>query len=185
MPRQAVITTDRLVLRPFTSSDGDDVRRLAGIFEIADTTAEIPHPYPDGAFEEWFASHAEQARRREAFHWAITRRETGELIGAISLMKLDHRARLAETGYWVAKDHWGHGFCTEAARAVIDHAFDVLNLNRVHAHHMVRNPASGAVLRKIGMRYEGRRRQHLERWGKLEDIELFGILAEDRPATTR
>jgi RimJ/RimL family protein N-acetyltransferase len=178
--RQPRITTQRLTLRAFAPSDADDVRRLAGDFAIADTTAAIPHPYEEGMFEQWFADHAEQFRRMQAVNWAITlTEEGGGLVGAISLMNIDLQARHAEVGYWIAHDHWGLGLGTEAAEAVLEFAFTTLALNRVYACHMVRNPASGAVLRKIGMQHEGCQRQHLERWGKLEDIHLYGILAEE------
>ena len=51
-----------------------------------------------------------------------------------------------------------------------------LALNRIHAHHFSRNPASGRVLEKIGMRHEGCLRQHIRRWGRFEDIECYGIV---------
>ncbi len=174
-----LIPTDRLLLRPFTLADAPEVQRLAGVREIADTTAVIPHPYEDGMAETWILGHEGDARRGKAFHWAVTLRTTGALIGAISLMNVQREGRQAELGYWIGIDHWDKGYCTEAARAVILWAFDSLGLNRVHAHHYRRNPASGAVLKNAGMQYEGSRRQHFFRWGAAEDIELYGILASD------
>ena len=74
-----------------------------------------------------------------------------------------------ELGYWIAKDDWNRGYATEAARAVVRYAFDELGLRRVHAGHLVRNPASGRVMEKIGMRREGVWRQHILKWGEPED----------------
>jgi hypothetical protein len=69
------------------------------------------------------------------------------------------------------------------ARTVVEFAFTTLALNRVHAEHYVRNPASGRVMQKIGMRHEGRRRRHVKHWGVFEDLELYGILKDDiRPS---
>jgi [ribosomal protein S5]-alanine N-acetyltransferase len=82
----------------------------------------------------------------------------------------------AELGYWIGKPYWGHGYCTEAAQAVLRYAFSDLAPVRVHASHFTRNPASGRVMQKIGMRHEGCRRQHVKKWDKTEDLEVYGIL---------
>lgn len=174
-----VITTERLCLRPFCLRDAPEVRRLAGEREIADTTAAIPHPYEDGMAEAWINGHDEDLRDGSAFHWAVTLQKGDAPLGAISLMDIDKGAGQAELGYWIGVEHWNNGYCTEAARAVISWAFESLGLYRVHAHHFSRNPASGAVLKNAGMSHEGTRRQHFSRWGRREDIELYGVLASD------
>ncbi|MCK5378699.1 MAG: GNAT family N-acetyltransferase [Acidobacteria bacterium] len=171
--------TERLRLRPFRLTDASEVQRLAGVREIAGTTAAIPHPYEDGMAVAWINGHDEDFRRGSDFHWAVTLQENDALVGAISLMDVDKGADQAELGYWIGVEHWNNGFCTEAARAVVDWAFESLGLNRVHAHHFSRNPASGVVLKNAGMRHEGSRRQHFTRWGRREDIELYGVLASD------
>ena len=76
-------------------------------------------------------------------------------------------------------DDHGGDFGTEAAGAVIRYAFEVLGLNRVFAGHYKRNPASGRILQKIGMTYEGRLRQHVKKWGEYEDMEYYGILKSE------
>ena len=70
----------------------------------------------------------------------------------------------------------------EAAYAVLVHAFGDLRLNRVYAYHMVRNPLSGNVLRKIGMQQEGVLRQRAQKWGVFEDVALLAVLAKDGAA---
>lgn len=175
------LETDRLRLRPFTAADAAEVQRLAGDRAIADTTLNIPHPYEDGAAEAWIGTHEEQFASGRGANFAIALRSDGRLLGSISLMGIDALHGHAELGYWIGKDHWGQGYCTEAGRAVLRYAFGTLGLHRVHAHHLVRNPASGRVLRKLGMRSEGCMRQHVKRWDVHEDIELYGILASDAP----
>jgi len=176
---QDPITTDRLVLRGFTPADSADLCRFAGDRAIADTTAAIPHPYEPHMADEWIACHEELRQRGVSLTWAVTRADDGGLVGAVSLMGIDREAGLAELGYWIGRPFWDRGYCTEAARAVVAHAFDVIGLERVHAHHMSRNSASGAVLEKIGMIREGALRRHMYRWGVLEDIEVYGILRTD------
>jgi RimJ/RimL family protein N-acetyltransferase len=70
-------------------------------------------------------------------------------------------------------------YCTEAAQALLHYAFTDLELVRVHAGHFARNPASGRVMQKIGMTKEGCRRQHVKKWDKLEDLELYGVLKQE------
>ena len=178
MARQPTLQTDRLILRPFASTDADDVQRLAGAKEIADTTLRIPHPYEDGVAEDWIASHPAQFDEGKLANFAIALRETGELVGSIGLtIKLQHQS--AELGYWVGLPYWGRGYCTEAARAVLRYGFEQLGLNRIHAHHFARNPASGRVMEKIGMQREGLLRQAVRKQDAYEDLPAFAILKED------
>jgi [ribosomal protein S5]-alanine N-acetyltransferase len=173
---QPVLTTARLVLRPFEPADAPVVKRLAGAAEIADTTLNVPHPYGDGVAEEWIGTHAAAWRARRLATWAIVERASSALAGSIGLQLEFEHAR-AELGYWVGVPYWGRGFATEAAAAVVAFAFDGLRLNRVHAHHFGRNPASGRVLEKIGMKCEGTHRQSIRKGGRFEDIATYAMLA--------
>lgn len=177
---QPTLTTERLVLRPFTPADAPEVRRLAGDRAIADTTLAIPHPYPEGAAEEWIATHAPGYADRTLATFAITLRDGGALAGAIGLIIVPDHAR-AELGYWVGVPYWNRGYATEAGRALLEFGFDVLGLHRIQAHYLIRNPASGRVLEKIGMRPEGIRRHVVRKWGAFEDLGACAILATDRP----
>lgn len=170
------LETERLTLRPFTLADAADVQRLAGDPAIADTTLTIPHPYPDGAAEEWIGTHQAQFERGEGIVFAVTLRETGELAGAISLLDINAQHRNAEMGYWIGKPYWNQGYATEAAKALIAYGFETLGLHKVYAHHLVRNPASGRVMQKAGMAYEGTLRQHVRKQLVYEDIRMYGIL---------
>ncbi len=138
----------------------------------------IPHPYEEGMAEEWISTHAATFEAGRAVDFAITLRADGSLLGAIGLrdISVGHQAEL---GYWIGVPYWGQGYCTEAARAVIVYAFTTLDLFRVHAHHFSCNPASGQVLRKLGMKHEGCLRRHILKWGQFEDIEMYGILREE------
>ena len=172
------LLTDRLVLRSFTLEDAADVQRLAGDPDVASTLPNMPHPYEDGMAEEWMRSCSERYEKDEALNFAITLRVDGNLIGVIGL-KLDRENERGEIGYWVGKPYWNRGYMTEAARAVVAYSFKVLKLNRIHAYHVKRNAASGRVMEKIGMRYEGCRRQYIKKWDNFEDSMVYGILKAD------
>lgn len=179
---QPVLTTSRMLLRPLESTDAARVQDLAGAKEVAVGTLTVPHPYEDGVAEEWIAGRAEAWERRELLVFAQTTPEDG-LVGVVGL-EFDMPHQRAELGYWVGVPYWGRGYATEAARAVVGYAFAELGLRRVVAQHYARNPASGRVLEKVGMRREGLLRSHLIRFGKAEDSVLYGILADEWPAET-
>jgi len=175
-PTQA---TTRLRLRPFVAADAGRVAELAGARHVADTTIAIPHPYPVRTAEQWIASHPRAWEEDRAAHFAICLLPHGPLIGGISLRDIDRAHYQAELGVWIGKPWWGNGYATEAASALLELAFGLLGLNRVHAHHMARNPASGHVLERAGFQREGLLRQRVLKWGRFEDVVLLAILRSD------
>lgn len=172
------LETERLRLRAFRLEDAAEVQRLAGDRAIAATTLHVSHPYEDGMAEEWIARHEADFADGKGVTFAITGKADGSLVGAMSLMGVAG-GHQAELGYWIGLEYWGKGFCTEAAAAVLRYAFAELGLARVHAAHFARNPASGRVMQKLGMQLEGRRRQHVKKWGKYDDSVIYGILREE------
>ena len=181
MKNRPTLTTPRLILRPFALGDAPGVQRLAGAREVASTTLNIPHPYAAGMAEQWIATHQESYARGEFVIFAIVLRANQALIGAMSLHMHPQHVH-AELGYWIGTAYWNHGYCSEAAQAVLRYGFDVLGLHRIHASYMTRNPASGRVMQKIGMTYEGCLRQHVQKWGVFEDIAVYGILRSEASA---
>jgi [ribosomal protein S5]-alanine N-acetyltransferase len=174
-----VIDTPRLRLRRPALDDAPEMRRLAGDPAVADTTLNIPHPYPEGAAEQWIAEQWTAFAAGTDTAFTITEREADRLIGVISLTDIRPAYARATLGYWIGRPYWGRGYCTEAGRAVIDYGFKTLDLNRIQATHFSRNPASGRVMAKLGMLHEGTLRQHVTRWDHPEDEEIRGILRAD------
>ena len=177
--RQLVqLKTKRLLLRPPTMDDAPSIQQLVSAHEIALNTLLIPHPYPEGGAAEWLSR---QGKNPNDHTFAITLRKRRDLIGAIGLeVKPEHDR--GEIGYWIGVPYWGLGYMTEAARAVVGWAFEELALNRIFAQHFTRNPASGRVLQKIGMRHEGTLRQHNKKWDEYLDVEVYGIVRSEWPA---
>jgi len=165
------LATERLLLRPFAMDDAPSVQRLAAAYEVAEGTLLIPHPYPEGAAAAWIS------KPRDANHhvFAITERDVDEAIGAVGL-EVEPTHDRGEIGYWLGVPYWNRGYVTEAVRAVLGFAFESLRLNRVFAMHFSRNPASGRVMQKAGMRHEGSMRQHIKKWDAYVDVEVYGIL---------
>ena len=176
------LTTARLLLRACTMADAADMQQLAGDRDIAASTLRIPHPYEDGMAERFMSTHQEDFDQGLGVNLAIALRSHGSpdgtYLGGIGLT-IDQSHDSAEMGYWIGKPYWNQGYGTEAAGAIIRYAFEVLGLNRVYAAHFTRNPASGRIMQKIGMTYEGQLRQHVKKWGQYEDMEYYGILKSE------
>src|SRR5262249_42949666 len=152
------------------------IQRLAGAREVAENTLHIPHPYPEGAAAAWIARQAEQCDSGKVLILAIV--ADGRFVGAIGIHDVSDHDR-AELGYWIGVPYWGRGYATEAGFALLRHGFTERGLNRIYAVHYSRNPASGRVLQKLGMRHEGTMPQHIKKWGEYVDVECYGLLRED------
>lgn len=172
------LRTERLSLRALTLGDAAEVTRLVGVEEVARATGDIPWPFEQAFAEAWIGSIDHELSPTFGIE------HQGRLVGAIGL-KINAEHNRAELGYWLGLPHWGHGYATEAGLAILQHGFDTLGLHRIHADHLGRNPASGRVLAKLGMKHEGTLRGHLLRFGVYEDLACWGLLRDEWSESTR
>lgn len=152
----SILTTTRLVLRPFTIGDAPRVRALAGDYEVAKMCGAIPHPYPEGEAEAWIAKHDGWRTRGVAYPFAVE--VSGELAGSIGVGHSGNGE--FDLGYWLGRSYWNRGYATEGVRAVLAFAFDELGLAYVRARFITENRASGRVLGKVGFLATERQRKH-------------------------
>lgn len=179
MKTAPILHTERLILRAFSLDDAKEVQKLAGERDIAATTSNLPHPYEDGMAEAWINTHPTRLEEGRGVVWAITRKGDDSytdttLIGAIDI-NVDKLEKIGELGYWIGKPYWNYGYCSEAAKAVLNYGLHVLKLKSIHALYLAKNPASGRVMQKIGMKFEQRYPKAVEKWGVLEDIIKYNI----------
>jgi RimJ/RimL family protein N-acetyltransferase len=165
------ITTERLRLRAYELGDVRELTHLIGAREVAANLLRLPYPYSEQDARTFICATEESGEAR--FAVALSGQE--RLIGGIGLRIQPAHAR-AELGYWLGLPYWGCGYATEAARAVLAYGFDTLELHRIHASVFRENIRSAKVLRKIGMRHEGCFRQHVLKWNRFVDLELYGIM---------
>ena len=165
----------RLILRPLGPGDAAEIQRRIDHVDIARNTISIPHPYTLADAEHWLTTH-EEKRHEVAF--GITLRDSGAIAGVVGIV-LKREDDRGEIGYWIAREFQGQGIASEAVAAAIDYGFEALGLNRIEAAHFSRNPASGRVMQKCGMRHEGRLRQLHKKWGEYVDCELYAILRSE------
>jgi RimJ/RimL family protein N-acetyltransferase len=173
------LRTRRLILDAPVPDDAPELQRLAGAREVADTTLAIPHPYELDHAIAWIEQQRKEVERGRAISFAV-RLPGRTLIGSAGLRDIDREHQQAELGFWIGREWWGNGYAREAATAVVRFGFEALALNRIYAHHMVRNPAAGRVLEASGMRREGLLRQRVRKWGVFEDVIIYSVLRDER-----
>ncbi len=174
MATTPTLETPRLRLRPYSEADIAELLPLIGTREVAATTLRIAHPYTEQDARAFFAL----AEEPDKLWLAITLRSDGRQIGGIGL-RIDQQHQHAELGYWLGVEHWGKGYATEAGREMLRYGFEDLGLHRIFATHFKHNPASGRILKKLGMRHEGCQREHLLKWDQFVDSEMYGLLRKE------
>jgi 8-oxo-dGTP diphosphatase len=152
----APLATDRLILRPLVPEDADALHRLVNDWEVARNLAMVPFPYPRELADDWIQSTRHSLAEGSGYQLAITGREgEHEIVVGVVGLRVDAGQRCGRLGYWVGRRFWGHGVATEAAGRLARWALANLNLDRLEAGVITDNPASAAVLRRIGFREIG------------------------------
>ncbi len=174
-----ILTTRRLLLRPFTADDGRAI--YENWASDADVTTFLRWPaHADMAVtKEVLKSWIDGYMRPDFYQWAIVPTELGEPIGTISVMGMNEQADSVHVGYCIGQRWWRQGFVSEAFSAVIDFLFRQVGANRIESQHDPDNPGSGAVMRHCGLQFEGRLRKGdwSNRW--IVDADLYSILRDE------
>jgi RimJ/RimL family protein N-acetyltransferase len=180
MDRPVELTTERLLLRPFALDDVDDVLEYTNDSEWARYQVNIlpvPLSRKDAkALVAMFSDPAKWVKIGLLQMFAIVLE--GKVIGEIALNQRDddRQNERIELAYSLSRQHWGKGLMTEAARAVMNWAFQTYNFNRMYAYCDPRNIGSWKVLEKLGMKREGQLRSHLKWNNEFRDQLYYGIL---------
>ncbi len=170
------IETERLTLRRFTLADADAMfDRWANDPRVTRYVTWPPHGSAEvtkQVLSSWIADYA----RPDNYQWAIVLKELDDKpIGSIGVVHVKESVGEAEIGYCMSAAHWGRGIMTEALAAVLAHLFDA-GFQRIQAAYDVENPASGAVMRKCGMEYEGTHRKAIRNQRGIVDVAVYAVL---------
>jgi 8-oxo-dGTP diphosphatase len=176
----APLKTERLILRPLVAADAPALHRLINDWEVTRTLAVVPFPYPRELADEWIALAAEQIAAGTAYHLAVTGKEGEQelLVGGVGLRIAEDR-RSGTLGYWVGRRFWGHGVAGEAAGRLARWALANLDLELLVASVAIDNPASAAVLRRIGFRQVGAGEQMFAARGGKQKVLHFEATRAD------
>jgi RimJ/RimL family protein N-acetyltransferase len=172
-----ILETDRLRLRPLVADDAPVIEGLLSDPRLAATTLGIPHPFPENGGSAWIERMVHFPGTTRNFPMAVVVKDSPVLMGVAGI-HLSHSQK-GELGYWVGVPYWGKGYTTEAVKRLIQFGFEDLGLNRIFASHFANNPASGRVMAKAGMTYEGTMRQHIQKQDVLLDLIFYSVLQSE------
>ena len=176
--RLPMLDTADLVLRRPAGKDAKDIFRYASDPEVARYVLWEPHRSlsETRAFVRFLRS---RLRAGYPSSWVVVLKSSCTVIGTIGFIWYSEENRSAELGYSFSREYWNHGYATQALQAVIDAVFRSLPVNRLEAQHDVRNPASGRVMEKCGLRQEGILRDRIVNKGEYVNVALYAILRSD------
>lgn len=174
-----IITTDRLILRRFKIDDAEAVyNNWTSDSEVSKYMRWQYHKSieeTESKINDWINRY----KHNNFYQWAITFKSSDEPIGAIGLFVVNESDMCGDFGYSISKKYWGMDVATEALKAVLKFAFEIVGFNRIESYHSVNNPASGKVMLKASMKLEGLTRQKYKSNVGLEDCYMYSILKED------
>ena len=180
------IETQRIILRQFKEEDALDMfNNWASDDEVTRYLTWPTHSDIEVSktiLKMWIDEYSSQ----ENYNWAIEIKGNGSVVGAIGLMNIDNDIENCEIGYCISGDLWNKGIMTEAFSAVINFAFKEVGFERITGRHHVDNVASGQVMEKCGLKYEGTLRKiHKINTGSLVDCKYYSILKEEYVESTK
>lgn len=176
--RMPLFETKRLILRAMRVSDTADMYAYAKDPEVTRFLLWNPHRTPEytRSYLEYLAG---RYRLGQHYEWAMVSKEDGHMIGTCGFSRFDCPHNAAEIGYVLNPAYRGQGLVAEAAQQILHFGFDVLGLHRVEARYMVGNDASRRVMEKLGMSFEGVRREAMLVKGAYRDIGICSLLVSE------
>ncbi len=173
-----ILETERLLLRPFSVDDAEAVyNNWASDPEVTKYLSWPTHTSIEVTRNVRFLD-AENYEKPDHYNWAIVLKELGEPIGALSGY-VEEDVDAVHLGYCIGKPWWRQGITSEAVREILRFFFEEVEVQRVSAFHDPENAASGAVMRKCGMTYEGTLRRHDRSNRGIVDKASYSILREE------
>lgn len=170
------IETERLLLRRFTLEDAPKMyENWASDPEVTKYLTWPTHVSLENTREVlsgWVAAY----EKEDKYEWCLELKETGEPIGSIGAFDINEKVKSVEVGYCISCRYWHQGITSEALKAVIDFLMQEVGVCRISARHDVRNPHSGQVMKKCGLRYEGTRVQADWNNSGICDAVLYGLV---------
>lgn len=172
------LETERLKLRAIKKSDVEDINEYASNPKTSEYLLWEKHKSIE--YTKRFVDIVLAKYRLSEYHdWAIVLKENQKMIGTCGLTRIDEENSIAEIGYVLNPSYWGNGYATEAAKKMIDFAFNVIGVNRVEARFLFGNEASLNVMKKIGMKFEGYLREYQLVKGSYRTVGVSSILKRE------
>lgn len=172
------LESERLIYRRTVKSDIDEfffiqlnpnLRKYLGMSKVGNNLIKNRNYFDESKYND-----------KDYYRWTIVKKEDNKILGCIYLNIHDKKARTAGIDYWIREDEWGCGYVTEAAKRILEFAFDTLNLNRIESCGAKDNPGTWKVMEHIGLKYEGVRDSGaFYYYGGLTDLVMYGITRDE------
>lgn len=172
------VETKRLFLTKLDTNDIPEIVKHASNKKISDVTHNIPFPYFEKDAIFWINSSIDSYKNGTKYTFAIRLKGDNKFIGKIGL-SIDKMHSRAEIGYWLGEKYWNNGFMTEATKSIIKFGFKELGLKKFTSTYLRTNPASGIVMKNIGMTKEGELNNFILKNSEYHDLIFFGLTKED------
>lgn len=173
------IETKRLILRKFEITDSEDMFKNWGsdcnVTKYLSWQIHKDIKDSEDIIKLWISNYEDNS----VYNWVIELKEINEVIGNISVVKLENTNKSCEIGYCIGSKYWNKGVTTEAFKNVIDYLFEKVGMNRICAKHNIENVASGEVMKKCKMSYEGILREVQFRNDRFSSLAVYSILKEE------
>lgn len=169
------LETERLVFRAIKRCDLEDIYEYSSDPKTSQFLLWSPHKSFKST-QEFIELVLAKYKSGDYNDWALIYKGNQKMIGTCGFTRIDTVNSVAEIGYVINPRYWGMGIATEAASKAIEFAFEVLKVNRVEARFMFGNDASLAVMKKVGMKFEGYQRDAMFVKGKFKTIGISSIL---------
>ncbi len=172
------LESERLIYRRTVKSDIDEfffiqlnpnLRKYLGMSKVGNNLIKNRDYFDENKYND-----------KDYYRWTIVKKEENKILGCIYLNIHDKKAKTAGIDYWIREDEWGCGYVTEAAKRILEFAFDTLNLNRIESCGAKDNPGTWKVMEHIGLKYEGVRESGaFYYYGGLTDLVMYGITHDE------
>lgn len=178
MEKFPVLETDRLRLRRPMARDIPRIVQYADNPKIEEMTLSMPYPYREKDAVSWLATANRGFDEKNHYIFAICELPSDEFMGGIGL-EINQRFNRGELGFWLGEPFWNNGYITEAVEAILNFGFSKLELNKIIAFHMIKNPASGKVMARNGMIKEGELAEHIRKGEEYIDVVQYRLTSQE------
>lgn len=173
------LATKRLVLRPFQASDLDDMYtnwcRDDQVTRYLTWPTHQSKSQTQAVLDMWISNYQDD----DNYQWCIEFQDNHQAIGSIGVTTVDEKIEAAAIGYCISRNYWNQGITSEAFEAIIKFLFEQVGVNRIYAHHDVKNPNSGKVMAKVGLKYEGTLKAAALNNTGVCDVAVYGLIKSE------
>ena len=173
------LETERLLLRKITVNDAEAMYNNWASDDVVTRYVTWPTHQSVEDTKSLLAMWEKEYENDNCYRWIIELKDEKKAIGTIDVCRMNGSDGVAEVGYVISRDYWNRGIVTEAAKRVLEYLLKEVGFYRVEAQHHLYNPASGKVMQKIGMKYEGVVRGGRLVKGEHVDVAMYAILKID------